>query len=176
MSGKNRDAVPEEILTKAYETGVQNERRCTGCAQSALAAILDVLDIESDDAFRAASGMADGIGLSGDGSCGVLAAGVMAIGLMFGRDREHFSDPFAAMKSYKLAYKLYEDFIERYGSCRCYDIQKKLMGRTYNLRDAKEMEEALHGGMMDHCSKVVGNGARKAVEIILAAREGGTRN
>lgn len=160
-----------QLLDKVYELAMKNEKKCTGCAQSALAAILDVLELKNDDVFRAASGMADGFGLSGDGSCGALSGGAMAIGLVFGRERKDFADPMAAMKSYLLVKELHQDFIQRYGTCRCHDIQKKLMGRTFNLYDEKELEEALEFGMMEHCSKVVANGARKSLEIIQKNRE-----
>ena len=156
----------EELLDKVYRLAEQNEKRCTGCAQSTLAALMDVLEIEEDGVFKAASGFADGFGLSGDGSCGALSGGAMAIGLVFGRERKDFSDPMAAMTSYLMVKELHQDFIDRYGSCRCHDIQQKLMGRTFNLLDEKELKEAFQCGMIDHCSKVVANGARKSMEII----------
>ena len=152
---------------KAKELGEQYEKRCTGCAQTTLAAVMDALGTQSEDAFRAASGLADGVGLSGDGSCGALTGGAMAIGLLRGRPRKDFNDPLAAMDSYLLARQLVRHFQERYGSCRCYDIQKKLMGRTFNLLDPKEMGEALEFGMLEHCSGVVGDSAKKTVELLV---------
>lgn len=166
----NRDG-NEKLLEKAYKMAEENEITCTGCAQTTIAAILDVLEIKSDDAFKAASGLADGVGLTGDGSCGALVGGAMALGLVFGRERKDFKDPMASMKSYMLSKNLHSDFIQRYGSCRCYDIQTKLMGRTFNLYDKNEVKEATELGMMAHCSKVVGNSARKTVEIILKEKE-----
>lgn len=171
MSEKEK-AVREEMPGKAFALGVEYEKRCTGCAQSTVAAVLDVLDVESEDTFRAASGMADGIGLSGDGSCGVLIGGAMVIGLLFGRERKDFADPMKPMKSYLLARELHGDFLARYGSCRCHDIQKKLMGRTYNLMDPVDLDAAVSGGMIDHCSRVVGEGARKTVELVMKGRGG----
>jgi C_GCAxxG_C_C family probable redox protein len=157
---------------KARELGEQYERTCTGCAQTTLAAVMDALGKQSEDAFRAASGLADGIGLSGDGSCGALTGGAMAIGLASGRTRKDFNDPLAAMTSYLLVRELVTHFQEHYGSCRCHDIQKKLMGRTFNLLDPKEMEEALEFGMLEHCARVVGDSAKTSVEIILKHQNG----
>ncbi len=45
------------------------------------------------------------------------------------------------------------------------------MGRTFNLLDRTEFEEAIKFDMMKHCSKVVGTAAKLATEIILEARE-----
>jgi C_GCAxxG_C_C family probable redox protein len=159
--------IKKDILDRAFKVAEGYEKKCTGCAQTTLAGIFDTLEMWSDDAFKAASGLADGIGLTGDGSCGALTGGAMAIGLVFGREKKDFKDPLKSMKSYLLAKELHQDFIQRYGSCRCYDIQEKLMGRTFNLLDQNELKEAFKFGMMDHCSKVVGNAARKTVEIIL---------
>jgi C_GCAxxG_C_C family probable redox protein len=165
------DGVSQEALDAVFQRARDYERRCTGCAQSTVAAALDSLGLEADDVFRAASGLADGIGLTGDGSCGALTGGVMVLGLVQGRKREEFSDPFAAMKSYQLAGELHRDFITRYGSCRCREIQERLMGRFFNLLDQKQLAEAMAFGMLEHCSTVVGNSARKTIELILRERD-----
>ena len=68
----------EDLEEKAHSLGEKYEKECTGCAQTALAAIFDTLGIENDDVFRSASGLADGLGLTGDGSCGALVGGALA--------------------------------------------------------------------------------------------------
>ncbi|MFO8058645.1 MAG: C-GCAxxG-C-C family protein [bacterium] len=160
----------DEVIEKAGELGEEYEKTCTGCSQSVVAALQDALDLPSGEVFKAASGLADGIGLSGDGSCGALTGGSMMISLVFGRDREHHQDMMAAMNSYLLCKELYQDFMDRYGSCRCYDIQQKLMGRTFDLLDPKDLEAAGKAGMMETCSKVVAGSAKKAAEIITRER------
>jgi len=75
------------------------------------------------------------------------------------------------MQSYLLCKELHGDFIRQYGSCRCHDIQEKLMGRTYDLLDPEQLEQAVKGGMLEHCSRVVGRAARLTAEMIL--RENG---
>jgi len=102
MTPKDKE-ISQEVLDAVFSLARDYERRCTGCAQSTVAAVLDTLGLHADDVFRAASGLADGIGLTGDGSCGALTGGDMVLGLVRGRKREEFSDPFAAMKSYQLA-------------------------------------------------------------------------
>ncbi|MEX2704828.1 MAG: C-GCAxxG-C-C family protein [Candidatus Freyarchaeota archaeon] len=161
----------EELLEKAFKLGVQYEKENTGCAQTVIAAIFDTLGIWNEDVFKAASGLADGLGLTGDGACGALVGGSMVISYLYPREKKDFKDMYKPMKAYAMVKQLHDQFVEKYGTCRCYDIQKRLMGRTYNLWDPKELEEAFKSGMMDHCSKVVGTGARLAVKIILEARE-----
>jgi C_GCAxxG_C_C family probable redox protein len=163
----SRDA----ILEKAFESARKYEMKCTGCAQTTLAGIFDALDIENDDVFRSASGLADGLGLTGDGSCGALVGGSMVISYLFGREKKDFPDMLKPMRSYMMVKKLHDRFVEQYGVCRCYDIQKRLVGRTFNLYDPSELEKAIEAGMVDHCSKVVGTAARLATELILEERE-----
>ena len=157
----------EEIANKASGLAERYEKECTGCAQTTIAGIFDTLGIENDDVFKAGSGLADGLGLSGDGTCGALMGGAMVIGYLFGRERKDFEDMFKPVKSYLLAKKLHDKFVEKYGTCRCYDLQESLMGRTFNLLDSKEFEEAIEFGMMKYCSKVVGTAAKLATMIIL---------
>lgn len=157
----------EEILNKAFELGKKYERECTGCAQTVIAAIFDSLGIWNDDVFKAASGLADGLGLTGDGSCGALVGASMVIGYLFGRNRENFKDMYKPMKSYTLVKKLHDRYVKDYGSCRCYDVQRKNLGRTYNLWNADELKEAFNSDMMEYCSKLVGNVAKLATKIIL---------
>ncbi len=157
----------DATANKAYQLAAEYEKTCTGCAQSVAAGLMDALEIKNDDVFRAASGLADGIGLTGDGSCGALVGASMVIGLIFGRERKDHKDMMKPMKSYLMCRALHRDFIERYGSSRCHDIQQKLMGRTFNLLDPKDFSAAAQAGMMEHCAGVVGRAARKAAELII---------
>ena len=157
----------QQIAEKAGRLAAEYEKTCTGCGQSAVAGLLDALEIDSDDVFKAASGVADGIGLTGDGSCGALTGSSMVIGLVLGRERKDHRDMMKPMPSYLLCKELHGDFIRQYGSCRCHDIQEKLMGRTYDLLDPEQLEQAFKGGMLEHCSRVVGRAARLTAEMIL---------
>ena len=161
---------PEAIAERASQLAADYEKTCTGCAQSAVAGLLDALEIDADDVFKAASGLADGIGLTGDGSCGSLTGCAMVIGLIFGRERKDHRDMMKPMQSYLLCKELHEEIIREYGSCRCHDIQQKTMGRTFNLLDPKELEEAMKEGMLEHCARVVGRTTRRAAELILRER------
>ncbi|MFX1365411.1 MAG: C-GCAxxG-C-C family protein [Promethearchaeota archaeon] len=157
----------EQIILKAFELGKKNELECTGCAQSTAAAVLDSLGIWSEDVFKAASGLADGLGLTGNGSCGALVGASMVIGYLFGRERKDFKDRMKPLKSYKLVKELHDKYVKEYGSCRCHDVQEKLVGRTYDFWNPKDLEEAFNSDMGEHCSTLVGNIAKLATEIIL---------
>jgi C_GCAxxG_C_C family probable redox protein len=157
----------EEVIEKAYKLGEQYEQEFTGCAQTTIAAIFDALGIENDDVFKSASGLADGLGLSGHGTCGALVGGAMTIGYLFGRERKDFKDMLKPMKSCLLSKELYDKFIKRYGVCRCHDVQESLMGRSFNLLSKRGFDKAMEFGMVKYCSKVVGTAAKLTTEIIL---------
>jgi C_GCAxxG_C_C family probable redox protein len=161
---------PEAIAERAARLAADYEKTCTNCAQSAVAGLLDALEIDGDDVFKAASGLADGIGLTGDGSCGSLTGSAMVIGLVFGRERKDHRDVMKPMQSYLLCKELHDELVREYGSCRCHDIQQKIMGRTFSLLDPKQLEEAMKEGMLEHCAGVVGRTVRKAAELIMRER------
>jgi C_GCAxxG_C_C family probable redox protein len=163
--------IDENILDKAFESGKRHEMKSTGCSQSTIAGIFNALGIENDDVFKAATGLADGVGLTGDGHCGALSGGVMAISYLFGRESKDFGDMMKQVPALILSKKLHDRFIERYGTCRCADIQTKFVGRFFNLYDPAEMEAAYKAGMADKCSTLVGEVARMATRIILEKRE-----
>ena len=106
----------EKVKALAYELGKKNELERTGCGQSALAAVLEAVGRPNEEVFRAASGLADGLGLSTKGTCGALLGAAMAIGLFFGRGYDKFDDPMAAMDSYDLVLEVVEEFEKQVGA------------------------------------------------------------
>ena len=161
----------DEILEMAFNQAKGYEMKCGGCPQCTLSGIFDALGIENDHVFKAATGLADGVGLTGDGHCGALSGGVLAIGYLFGRNKEDFGDIRKLVKANLLSKKLHDRFVEKYGTCRCVDLQNSFFGRFYNLYDPDEMKAAIAAGMFETCSSVVGEVARMTTEIILEARE-----
>lgn len=161
----------QEMLERAFEIGKKYEMKNGGCSQCTLAAIFDVLGLENDAVFKAATALADGVGLTGDGHCGALSGGTLAIGYLYGREKKDFPDMMKLVKANLMAKKLRNRFVEKYGTVRCYDLQTKFFGRFYNLYDPVEMEIAFKAGMLDTCSTLVGEVARMTLDIILAEKE-----
>jgi C_GCAxxG_C_C family probable redox protein len=164
-----REKRKKELLEKAYTLGFEYEKRYKGCSQCVIAAIQDTLEIRDDTVFKAATGLAGGGGLTGIGACGGYAGGVMVLSQLLGRERSTFDDPERIrFRSFDLAKKLADQFIDEFGTIICRDIQAKIFGRAYYLRDPDEFnkfEEA--GGHRDKCPDVVGKAAQMAVKIIL---------
>jgi C_GCAxxG_C_C family probable redox protein len=124
--------------------------------------------------YKASTALSGGQGNTGDGQCGALSGGSMAISLIHGRDFSGQEDPEAYMnrqwKSWALARKLHDKFMEDYGTIICKEIQTKLMGRHFNTWDKKEIETLITSGM-SKCPEVVGKAVKWTVEIILDEEE-----
>ncbi len=161
----------EQMMEKAYELGVKYEKECTGCAQTVVAAIFEALGIWNEDVFKAASGLANGLGLTGEGSCAALLGASMVISYLFGREHKDFEEIYKPMKSYGLVKNLLNQYVREYGgeskSCRCSDVQKGLMGITWDLWSMNEMNDSFKTQMVDNCSKIVGNIAKLTVKLLL---------
>ena len=158
----------EALAQKAYDLGYQYERERKGCGQCLIGAVQDALDMEGAEVFKAATAFAGGIGLTGDSACGAYAGGVMLLGHRIGRVKEDFEDAAGIrFKTYALAKKYHDRFVENYGSVNCRNIQTKVFGRPYYLNDRDEFikfEDA--GGHEDKCPEVVGQAARWLVELL----------
>ena len=152
-----------EILDQVEQSAYNYEKAYHGCSQCVLRALQDRLKVGNRETFRSASALAAGVALMGD-SCGALIAGMMALGLVFGRQKiEDFAELAA---SFVPARTLYARFKEEFGSCLCRDVMTTQLGRFYDL--ATEYPQFEEAGGYEQCSRVVARTARMAAEIILA--------
>ena len=161
----------QEIADKAFALAKKYETENGNCAQCVFAAVTEVLGIESNEVFRAATGFADGIGFTGDGHCGALSGAVMAISYVFGRQKEEFNRRGKMMKAILLSRKLENKFMSEYGVCRCHDLQTKFFGRFFNIIEPSEWEAAIKAGVLEKCSSLAGHVAGIATELILEQQE-----
>lgn len=159
----------EQLLKKAYDLGFEYEKVYRGCSQCSIAAIQDTLNIREDNVFKASTGLAAGGGLTGIGVCGAYAGAILMLGLLCGRERDNFADPEKIrFRSFGLAKKFTEKYIQEFGSIICRDIQASRFGRPYYIADPEEFQKFEDaGGHVDKCTDVVGRGTRLAVEFIL---------
>jgi len=158
----------EEILEEVYNRAFKYEAEIGSCPQCVLSAIMEVLDVGDLATVQAADALAGGTALSTEGTCGALVGGLLAISSIVGRTYEDFSAGESKRRVFLYSKKLYDKFVEEYGSPVCKDVHVKLFGRSYKLLDPKEykaFEEA--GAHVDKCPSVSGNVARWAAEIIL---------
>lgn len=157
----------EEMLEDVYRRAKAYELAGGNCAQCSLSAIFEVLGVDDENVVRSATGFADGVGLTGDGQCGALSGGTMAISYFFGRKKEDLGRRGKQLKALLLAKELHEQFVKEFSTCRCHDIQIKQFGRFFNLYDMEDMKAAVAAGMPEQCATLVGKAAGMALGIIL---------
>jgi C_GCAxxG_C_C family probable redox protein len=155
------------LRQKAYTLAEQYEREYGGCSQCVVAAIKDTVGGISDDVFKAATGLAGGVGLTGN-TCGALTGGVMALSCFLGREYSAFDDPKRVrFKTFDLAADLQKRLESEFGSSLCRDIQTRIMGRYYDLRNEEEHALFLKaGGHDDKCPSVCGKAAAHVIDIL----------
>ena len=157
-----------ELKEKAYKLGYENEQKYYGCGQCVVAALQDALGKRDDAVFKAASGFAGGIGLAGDSACGGYAGAVMVMSTIMGRERDNFEDPeMIRFKSFELAKRLHDKFVQELGSVNCHALHSRLYGRPYWLWDNDDREKFDNmGGHSDQCPHVCGLASKWAIELL----------
>lgn len=160
------DVKKKELIEKAYNLAVDYERKYGGCSQCVLAAIQESIGYVTDDVFKSAYSLVGGMGLAGDGTCGALAGGAVAISCKYGREKKNFATK--VPKVHRLSRKLHDKFVAEYGGTICREVQKRLFGKSFNMwivEDYKEFERL--GGHQDKCPIVTGNVAKWTAEIMM---------
>ncbi|BDB00673.1 C-GCAxxG-C-C family protein [Clostridium botulinum] len=123
------------------------------CSEAVVKTIRDEFKIEvSDDAIAMASGFPVGMGGSGC-TCGAIAGGIMALGMVFGR--KEAKDPIVE-KSMELSKKLHDDFKKEHKSLCCRFLTKDM-----------QLGSKEH---MDQCIAFTGEVAERVARIIVENR------
>lgn len=161
------DAQKNELVEKTYNLAYEYEQKYGNCPQCTIAAIQDVFGIIDDSLFKASYGLGAGTGLTSKGSCGAMSAVVMVISALKGRERADFHGG-RNEKCYELSRGVIAEFEKKYGGILCNQVQKSMMGKSYDLSKSDEFkafEEA--GGHKDKCPDAVGTAARYVAELIV---------
>jgi C_GCAxxG_C_C family probable redox protein len=167
----------KELLEEGYWRAYEYEQNYRVCSQCTLLAVLEVLGLESDALIKGITGFAGGIGRTGE-TCGAYCAGVAVLGFLYGRDIQTMKHPSPDAEPIPghsiekrlgtLIKRLRAKFFEAYGSVLCDDIEKKVIGRSFDKWDPKDRQEKDRlGGHTDKCPMVAGKAAQWILEIVL---------
>lgn len=160
MSTQNNAAEKASNLAYRYEQEKEH------CAQATLAAIMESINNVDEVLFRAADGLTGGTALSTEGTCGALAAGILAISMFTGRKYKNFKTDKPG-HTWEYVTQLCDRFIDEYGGPTGSQVQKKLFGKVYLLREESAREKFNKAGAhIDKCPSVCSQVAKWSVEII----------
>jgi C_GCAxxG_C_C family probable redox protein len=138
--------------------------RSANCAQTSFVVLQETFDLPDGPMLKALTPF-PGVALRGE-TCGVVIGCMMAIGLVFGRER---LDDWTGYRScLRPARKFTFIFEDKLGSTNCGDILETKFGRHYNLADPSDSMKWMAAGALDKCGQVVLTGVRIAAEIIQA--------
>ena len=168
---KNRKIDPgsrEKILDRVAWAAYYNDRVYEGCSRSVLQALQTHLHLGDGEALRASTALAGGVARMGE-TCGALTGGIMAIGLVLGR--EELEDIQAYRNAMQVSYEMYHRFKEEMGSTICFEIQTNLFGRSFDFKREEEAEEWYKANGLEKCPMVCGIAARIAADLILALKD-----
>ena len=153
-----------EIADKAYQMAFDYELEYGCCPQCVLSAVQEAVGIIDDQTIKASHGLSGGGGLMGQGTCGALAGGLMALSAKRGRDRDKFQHG-RFINNFSKGRELVEKFKNEFDGITCQDLQKNFTGKTYNMWDAKEYSEFdKQRGMK--CAHASGTVTRWVLEMI----------
>lgn len=155
----------DEILDLAEEKAVKCEFTHHGCSQCVLLAIQEAFDMKNDMVFKAASGLAGGIGRM-HSVCGALLGGALALGMKYGREVSELENTDKLFKSMEHVGKLYRRFENEFGSVICREIREKLLGEYLDTKIPEQYERAIKLGLYEKCSTLAGRTARMVAELM----------
>lgn len=160
----------KHLVEKIGQTAADDEIKYSLCSQCTLAALMEHLDLWDINTLKATTTMAGGVAHSGE-MCGALLAGVMAIGMVYGRDDLSDSPPFsiAYQECLERSERFVDEFKKEFGSLSCRDVQKGIFGRSWNFKDPEQLVQFITTKELhDKCGDVVcRKAARFAAEAIL---------
>ena len=157
----------EKLLDRIAWAAYYNDRVYEGCTRSVLQAIQSHLHLGDGEAIKASTALAGGVARMGE-TCGALIGGIMAIGLVLGR--EELENIQAYRDTMEASYKLYNRFKLETGSTICFEIQKRLLGRSFDFKRDEEAEKWYRAGGLEKCPMVCAIAARITADIILSIK------
>ncbi len=156
------DHIQEEQRTAAAQRAKDTLLECGNCAQSSFAALQETFDLDGDPILKALTPF-PGIALRGE-TCGAVVGCLMAIGLVYGRER--LDDWPGFIVSLRPARQFCRQFENIHGSTSCANLLAARMGRPYNLANPGDALVYANAGGPQVCGEIVMSAVEIAAEII----------
>lgn len=165
MTGRSK----EDIFVDLEDKAKVNLTLCGNCAQTTFLTLQEHFELEDGGILKALTPF-PGIALRGE-TCGAVTGSLMALGLIYGRDRESLGNWDAYIKSLPPTRRFCRRFEQEIGSTMCGDIVEAEFGQRFDLADPVEAMQWMNCGALDKCGVVIGKGVRIAADIIINAQE-----
>jgi len=125
------------------------------CAESVLTSVSDEAGVISPLIPRIATGFCGGIART-RGMCGAVTGGIMALGILYGRDNTE--------QSYEIVYGKVQQFLQafeaEYKSINCFELTGCDLGKE------EERKAFVEKGMIEKCRQLTGRAASLVAELV----------
>jgi C_GCAxxG_C_C family probable redox protein len=152
------------LAEAAYEKALKYELEFGCCPQCVLAAIQETVGGIDDSVVKASHGLSGGGALSGQGACGALTGGLVALSTRRGRDRDKL-DRGRFINNFKKGHELVERFRAEFGGVTCEELQHRFAGRAYDMWSAEEYK-AFDQARGDRCARATATVTKWVVEML----------
>ncbi|MCE9569022.1 MAG: C-GCAxxG-C-C family protein [Rhodocyclales bacterium] len=160
MDSEEKMALGEQ----AYEKAARYELDYGCCPQCVLATVQETVGGIDDQTIKASHGLSGGGALLGEGVCGALTGGLMALSAKYGRDRDRL-DKGRFINNFKKSKELTERFRAEFGGVTCRELQRQFTGRTYDMWNAGEYK-AFDQARGQQCARATGTVTKWVVEML----------
>ncbi|TCS73317.1 C_GCAxxG_C_C family probable redox protein [Sulfuritortus calidifontis] len=154
----------QNLAQQAYDKALQYELDYGCCPQCVLAAIQETVGVIDDSVIKASHGLSGGGGLMGQGACGALTGGLVALSAKRGRDRDKL-DKGRFISNFKKGRELVERFRQEFGGITCEQLQQCFTGRTYDMWNEDEYK-AFDAARGQQCARATATVTKWVVEML----------
>ncbi len=149
---------------QAYDKALKYELDYGCCPQCVLATVQETIGMVDDQTIKASHALSGGGALLGEGTCGALTGGLMALSAKYGRDRDKLERG-RFINNFKKAKELSERFKQEFGGLTCKELQKQFTGRTYDMWNAEEYK-AFSDARGPKCANATATVTKWVVEML----------
>lgn len=165
MSQSDRLKEDKALLAeRAYGKAFDYELDFGCCPQCVLTAVKETVGLVTDETIKASHGLSGGGALSGQGVCGALSGGLVALGAKRGREADKLHRG-RGMANFQAGRELLERFREEFNGLTCEELQMRFTGRTYDMWN-KEEYAAFGQERGDKCARASAQVAKWVVEML----------
>jgi C_GCAxxG_C_C family probable redox protein len=154
----------QALAQTAYDKALKYELDYGCCPQCVLAAVQETVGVIEDSVIKASHGLSGGGGLSGQGACGALTGGLVALSAKRGRDRDKL-DKGRFINNFKKGQELVERFRAEFGGVTCQELQHRFTGKTYDMWNPEEYK-AFDQARGQQCARATATVTRWVVEMM----------
>lgn len=154
----------QDLAQQAYDKALKYELDYGCCPQCVLAAVQETVGMIDDSVIKASHGLSGGGALSGQGACGALTGGLVALSAKRGRDRDKL-DKGRFINNFKKGQELVDRFRAEFGGVTCQELQQRFTGRTYDMWQAEEYK-AFDTARGEQCAHATATVTKWVVEML----------